>query len=93
MKGESKMEEETKTVEAELEISQPIILNLGKQRPKRIKRLMKGQGKLWAEVEGVIDEVGVMLGDELEGKVIVPLVLVYRRKPKRRRALRMLGLR
>ncbi|MCJ7623901.1 MAG: hypothetical protein MUO76_10385 [Anaerolineaceae bacterium] len=87
------MEEEIKSVEGEVEISQPIILNLGKQNPKRIKRMMKGKGKLWNEVEGVIDEVGTTLGDELEGKIIVPLILVYRRKPKRRRALRMLGLR
>ena len=85
------MEEEAKTSEHELNVTEPIIIKLGKQNKKRIKRLMQGQGKLWYEVEGVIDEVGAMLGDELEGKSIVPLILVYREKPKRKRPRNMFG--
>ena len=53
---------------------------------------MKGRGKLWVEVDDVIDEVAESLGEELDGKVIVPLVLVYRRKPKRKQARRFFGL-
>lgn len=87
------MKEENKSGEQEVEVSQPIILDLGKQTRKRIKRLKKGRGKLWFEVENVIDEVSTTLGDEPGGKIIVPIILVYRRKPKRRRGLRMLGLR
>ncbi|MBC8504093.1 MAG: hypothetical protein H8D34_04510 [Chloroflexi bacterium] len=85
------MEDETKSGELEFDVTEPIIIDLGKQKSKRIKRLMKGRGKLWFEVEDVINEVGSMLGDELEGKALVPLVLVYRRKPKGKRARGMFG--
>ncbi|MFC1936346.1 hypothetical protein ACFLYP_01620 [Chloroflexota bacterium] len=84
------MTEENKTGEQKVDVSEPILINLGKQRRKRIKNLMKGKGKLWNEVEDVIDEVSLLLGDELEGKTIVPLILVYRRRPKRKR--RFFGL-
>lgn len=86
------MAEETKSEEQEFEVTEPIIINMGKQRRKRIKRLLSGRGKLWNEVEGVIEEVGTQLGDELEGKTIVPLILVYRRRPRRRRARGMFGI-
>ena len=87
------MKEENKSGEGEVEVSQPIILDLGKQTRKRIKRLKKGRGKLWFEVENVIVEVSTSFSDEPGGKIIVPIILVYRRKPKRSRGLRMLGLR
>lgn len=85
------MEDETKSGAANIDISEPIIINLGKQRRKRIKNLMKGRGKLWYEVEGVIDEATAKLGEEVEGKTVVPLVLIYRTKRKRRRLGRMFG--
>lgn len=71
-------------VELTTEVTQPIIIDLGKQRPKQIKKLKKGEGKLWEEVVDVIDEVNMQLGDEVHGKTIVPLVLVYRKKTKRK---------
>ena len=85
------MAEEIKSEEQEFKVTEPIIINMGKQRPKRIKRLLSGRGKLWSEVEGVIEEVGTQLGDELDGKTIVPLILVYRRRPKRKRARGIFG--
>jgi hypothetical protein len=86
------MTEEIKSAEQEFEVTEPIIINMGKQKRKRIKRLLSGRGKLWGEVEGVIEEVGTQLGEDLEGKTIVPLILVYRRRPKRRRARGLLGI-
>jgi hypothetical protein len=53
---------------------------------------LQGRGKLWNEVEGVVEEVTTMLEEELEGKTVVPLVMVYRRKPKRKRSLGIFGL-
>ena len=85
------MAEENQSDEQEFDVTEPIIINMGKQRQKRIKRLLSGRGKLWTEVEGVIDEVGTQLGEELEGKTIVPLVLVYRRRPKRKKARGIFG--
>lgn len=86
------MAEEIKPDEQEIEVTEPIIINMGKQRRKRIKRLLAGRGKLWSEVEGVIEEVSAQLGEDLEGKTIVPLVLVYRRRPNRKRARGIFGI-
>ena len=86
------MEEEVRSDEKKVEVSEPIIIDLGKQKRKQIKKLLKGRGKLLSEVESVVAEATSVLGEELEGKVILPLVLVYRRKPKRRRLRGMFGL-
>lgn len=86
------MEDEVQSGDKEIEfdVTDPIIINLGKQKKKRIKNLLKGRGKLWAEVEGVIEEVGLLVENELDGKTIVPLVVIYKETPKKRRG--MLGL-
>jgi len=86
------MEEEVKADEKKVEITEPIIINLGKQKRKRIKSLLKGRGKLLNEVEDAVVEVTSMLGEELEGKAVIPLVLVYQKKPKRKRLGGMFGL-
>lgn len=85
------MAEENESEEKKVEITEPIIVNLGKQKRKSIRRLMKGRGKLWSDVDSVIDEASTMLGDELEGKTILPIILVYRRSPKRKRARGFFG--
>lgn len=85
------MAKETDVVEKKIEVSEPIILNLGKQKRKRIKKLKEGRGKLWVEVQDVIDEVSTMLNDELEGKTIVPLILIYQKKPRRKQSRSMFG--
>ncbi len=78
------------TIAASTEMTQPIIIDLGKQKPGSIKDLKKGEGKLWDEVLGVVDEVKDRLGDEAGGKVFVPVIMVYQRKQKRRRMNRFL---
>ena len=86
------MDEETKSAETNIDVIDPIIINMGKQKRKRIKNLMKGRGRLWLELEEVIEEVGDVLGDELDGKAVLPIVLIYRRKPKRKKLRGMFGL-
>jgi len=86
------MEEEVNSDEKNLEITEPIIINLGKQKRKRIKNLLKGRGKLLYEVEDVVEEVTSLLGEEMEGKAIVPLILVFQKKPKPRKSRGMFGL-
>jgi hypothetical protein len=86
------MDEETTTTENDLEVTEPIIIDLGKQKAKRIKKMLKGRGKLWFEVEDVIAEVNEMLAEELEGKTIIPLIIVYEKKPKQKRLGGMFGL-
>ena len=67
------------------EMTQPVIIDLGKQRSKSIKELKNGEGELWQEVLEVADEVKEMLGAEAEGKVLIPVIMLYQEKPGRRR--------
>lgn len=62
----------------------PIVIDLGKTQQKRIKQLKRGQGPLRAEVADVIRQVQEELGADVEGKELVPVVIVYRRKQKKR---------
>ena len=63
-----------------VEITPPIIVDLGKQRSKRIKALERGRGKLMDEVTDVLAQVHTSLGDEAEGKTLVPIIVLYERK-------------
>ena len=76
------MDEAEKTT---TEVTQPIIIDLGAQNNKSIKALKNGEGKLWDEVQSVVEEVRDMLGEKADGKVIVPVVMIYRKKTKRQR--------
>jgi len=69
----------------DIEMTTPVIIDLGKTRPKRVKRLKKGQGRLMNEVVDVLEEVVEELGDELEGKTLVPIVMIYEKKSGRKR--------
>jgi hypothetical protein len=66
--------------EAMTEMTQPIIVDLGRQKSAQIKDLKAGEGELWDEVLDVVDEVKEMLGAEANGKVLVPLVMIYEKK-------------
>jgi hypothetical protein len=67
------------------EMTQPVIIDLGKQKSKSIRELKKGEGELWDEVLEVADEVKEMLGAEAEGKVLIPIIMLYQEKAGRRR--------
>jgi hypothetical protein len=79
-------EQDTGTEETVMvtDMTEPIIIDLGKQKRKRLKQLKKGKGKLWYEVLDVLEEVDVQLGDEVSDRVLVPVVLIYQRKLGRR---------
>jgi hypothetical protein len=76
------MVEDTETTKAEM--TQPIIIELGTKKAGNIKDLKKGKGKLWDEVLNVVEETRDMLGAEAEGKVLVPVIMIYQKKTKRR---------
>ncbi len=59
------------SVRTSTEMTQPVIIDLGKQKSRALKGLKKGEGKLW--------------DTDADGKVLVPIVLLYREKPRRRR--------
>jgi len=73
------------TTATSTEMTQPVIIDLGKQRSKLIKELKNGEGELWDEVLEVADEVKEMLGAEAEGKVLIPVIMLYQEKLGRRR--------
>jgi len=72
---------------AEKTATPPVFVDMGKTRRKRIKELKRGEGPLMSEVRDVIEEVKTQLGDELDGKIIVPVVIVYKEKKSRRSGL------
>jgi hypothetical protein len=77
------MVEETKA--ASTEMTQPVIIDLGKQKARSLRELKKGEGKLWDEVLDVAEEVKEMLGSDAEGKVLIPIVMLYQEKSSGRR--------
>lgn len=77
------MAEETVTTAAEM--TQPVIIDLGKQKARTLRDLKNGEGKLWEEVLEVVEEVKDMLGAEADGKVLVPVVMLYNERSSSRR--------
>jgi hypothetical protein len=67
---------------AKIEI--PIVIKLGKRSKKKLKQLEKGEGKLMDEVKEVINQASEKLGDQIEDKVLMPVVVLYKTKQKRR---------
>ena len=70
----------------EATVNAPVIMDLGKASRKSIRALRKGRGKLLGDIQDAMDEVNTSLGDQGEGKQLVPVVLVYRKKARKRRA-------
>lgn len=65
----------------------PIVIDLGTVRRKRIKQLKRGRGRLVDEVREAAAQVTESLGPEAEGKQIIPVAVLYRRKRRRARGL------
>jgi Family of unknown function (DUF6200) len=61
----------------------PIIIDLGKEKKKRIKDLKRGRGRLMAEVASVLSEVRAGIGNDADGKQLVPVVLIYKKKNRK----------
>jgi len=65
-------------------ITPPVVIDLGKTRSKRLKDLKNGRGKLVDQVREVVDRVRVELGDQARDKHLIPVVVVFRKKSKKR---------
>jgi hypothetical protein len=63
----------------------PIVIDLGKEKKRRIKDLKRGQGKLMAEIAAVLNEVRASLGEEADGRQLVPVIVIYKQKKKRKK--------
>lgn len=63
----------------------PIVINLGKTRKKKIRRLKRGTGPLLDEVQQAVAMTRSREGGNIADKVCVPIVLIYEKKRKRTR--------
>ena len=70
----------------------PVIVDLGVTKKKAIRNLKCGRGPALVEVERVLDTVRTTLAADVDGKVLVPIVMVYKKRPKRRRVFKGLGV-
>ena len=86
-KQESSQAAEMEKADAGADVAAPIILSLGKQKKKNIKRLKRGKGKLMDDIADVVEQVHDQLGTDTENKILVPIVVIYREKQKRIRGL------
>jgi len=66
------------------------VVDLGKAKPKAIKALKRGGGKLHQAVVEALGEIEFNLGEEAAGKTILPVVVVVERKKKQRNLLSLL---
>jgi hypothetical protein len=69
------------------EVLTPVVVPLGKKKKKDIKRLKRGEGRAMDEVMDVIEQVQANLGAQADGKVILPVVVIYKQKQRRFRGL------
>jgi hypothetical protein len=61
----------------------PVVVDLGTEKSKTLRALKNGEGPLLADVARVVDEVRAR-SPELAGKEVVPVVIIYRKKPSRK---------
>ncbi len=66
----------------------PVIVDLGKQRSSRIRALKRREGPLLHDVALAVTEVRAK-SPELADKELVPVVLIYQRKPRRSKSFGM----
>ena len=78
------------TAKTASQVTQPIIIELGSQKAKKLKELKQGEGELWEDVLAVVEKVQEELGETAEGKVIVPVVMLFEKKLKRQRLEKLL---
>jgi len=64
-------------------LNAPIIVDAGKTSRGNINDLKQGSGKLLDDVQEAINEVATSLGSDAEGKQLIPVVLVYKKKEKK----------
>ncbi|HEX2832506.1 MAG TPA: hypothetical protein VHW00_05805 [Thermoanaerobaculia bacterium] len=87
--GSEKSEKETRM--AGPIVNAPIIMEIGKTKKKDIRDVARGQGKIMSDLQEAMAEVTSELGEQADGKQLVPVVLVYKKKKrsKRRGGLRL----
>lgn len=62
----------------------PVVIDMGVTKKKHIKNLKHGSGPAQTDVDRVMATVRASLAAEADGKVLVPIVMVYKKRAKRR---------
>lgn len=63
----------------------PIVLDMGKVSRKKIRELKKeGKGELLEDIGEAIEQVRAQLGPELASNSLLPVVLIYEKKPRKK---------
>ena len=63
-------------------VATPVVVDMGKQKSKDLRALKSGSGPLMHDVTRIVEEVRAK-SPELANKELVPVVVLYRKKPKR----------
>lgn len=58
--------------------AQPIVVDMGKARPKRLKELKRGEGVLAQEVREALEQIRATAGGDPNVE-FVPVVVIYRK--------------
>lgn len=66
-------------------VNAPIVLDVGKAKRRDIRDIKRGQGRLMADVHDAVAEVSATAGEAIDDQQLVPVVLVYRKKGRRRK--------
>jgi hypothetical protein len=67
----------------------PVVVDLGKKSRKKVKDLKRGRGSLQAEAMDAAAEVKQHFGAEAAGKEFVPIVVVYTKKQRGTRGMKL----
>ncbi len=69
---------------AELTTSAPLLINMGKVNNKKAKRIKKGRGPVLKHVDEAVQFAAGYLKEDGKEKVMVPVVMLYERKGKKK---------
>lgn len=73
-------------------VNAPVIVDAGKASRRKIRDLKQGGGTLMTDVQDALAQVTASLGDQADGKQLIPVVVLIRRKRKGKKRRRGGGL-
>ena len=65
-------------------IATPVIVDMGRKKRKAFRRLRRGGDRAMGEVAEIVEEVRQQLGERAGDTILLPVVVLYRDKRRRR---------
>jgi hypothetical protein len=75
------VETKAEAAEATADDLQPVILDVGSRSKKSVDRLKRGKGPLFEDIEAAIAEIKEDHADELNGRAVLPIIVICRQRP------------